>query len=89
MLLAKKTFNITFKTEKESKQKMFSYLAGKISYLKMVKSETDNLYLKYANEFNKLFDCEIFDINDEIRMRKYAQKRCYVIECGGNGTGFS
>ena len=84
-----KTFNITFKTEEESRQKLFNFLAGKISYLKMVKSETDNLYLKYANEFNKLFGCEIFDITDEIRMRKYAQKRCYVIECGGNGTGFS
>lgn len=83
------TFNIEYSDETLAKEKLFNYLAGKISYLKMVKSETDNIYLKYANEFNSLFDCEIFDITDEIRIRKYAQSRCYVIECGGNGTGFA
>lgn len=85
----KKTFNIEIKNEEKAKNKLFNYLSGKISYLKMVKTETDNLYLKYANEFNKLFQCEVFDITEEIRMRKYAQSRCYVVDCIGNGTGFS
>lgn len=85
----KKTFTTEFENEEYAKTKLFNYLSGKISYLKMVKTETDNLYLKYANEFNQLFECEVFDITEEIRMRKYAQSRCYVVACGGNGTGFS
>lgn len=85
-----KTFGFKCKDEREAEKKLLNYLVGKISYLKMVKSETDNIYLKYAQQLNHVFEKEIFDINDEIRVRKYAKSRCYVIEsASGNGTGFS
>ena len=85
-----KTFNMSIKNEKEARKKLFNYLIGKINYLKMVKSDTDGLYLKYANEFNKVFDCLTFDITDEIRIRNYAQRKCYVIKSACNtGSGFS
>lgn len=88
------TYMKTFKTEQNdedcAKYLLYNYLAGKISYLKMVKGDTDNIYLKYANEFNKVFNTQTFDITEEIRILKYASKRCYVIECEYSiGTGFS
>ena len=88
------TYNKTFKRndldENAARKKLFHYLCGKISYLKMVKGDVDGLYLKYANEFNKVFKTNTFDITDEVRVRKYAEKRCYAIECGcSTGTGFS
>ena len=85
-----KTFNIKIKNEESAKRKLFNFLAGKISYLKMVKGDTDNLYIKYAGEFNKAFKTKTFDITEEVRIQKYASKRCYVIECGlSYGSGFS
>ena len=86
----KKTFNEEALNKKQANTRLFNYLAGKINYLKMVKGETDLLYLKYANIFNCVFNTETFDITDEIRMLKFAKKRCFVIESGGStGTGFS
>lgn len=88
------TYNRNFKCECDNeefaKKKLFNFLAGKINYLKMVKGEMNELYLKYANEFNSIFETESFDITDDMRIQKYARKKCYVVECEFSiGTGFS
>lgn len=85
-----KTFNEKTKDEYFARYTLFNYLSGKINYLKMVKGETDGIYLKYANEFNKAFNVEAFDITEEMKIQKYASKMCYVIESDyDTGTGFS
>ncbi len=85
-----KTFKSIPSSENYAKNILFNYLCGKISYLKMVRGDSDGLFLKYANDFNNCFKTEVFDISDEMRVRKYIGNKCYVIECGANyGTGFT
>lgn len=85
-----KTFGFDDVSEEEARNKLFGFLGGKINYLKMVKGDADSIYLKYANEFNKVFKSETFDITEEIKILKYAKRKCYVIETDYCfGTGFS
>lgn len=84
------TFKKNANNDQHAKNVLFNFLTGKINYLKMVKGDADGIYLKYANEFNKVFNVEIFDITEEMKIQKYVSKMCYVIESGYcTGTGFS
>lgn len=85
-----KTFKMNINDENNAKSRLFNYLSGKINYLKMVKGEMDGLYLKYAYEFNSVFETDVFDVTEEMRMLKHAINKCYVIDCEyATGTGFS
>lgn len=86
----KKTFGQEWQDENKGKIKLKNYLLGKINYLKMVKSKYDQTYIKFANTFNVIFECNVFNLTFENKIKKYIKSKCYVIENDyGNGTAFS
>ena len=89
---AKKNYKIDYQiTEEQSKVKMFNLLQGKLNYLKMVRGYNDKLFLKYAEQFNKTFSVDFFDIDNIMELEKYAMDRCFVLQSQGEdsqGTAF-
>ena len=85
-----KTFGKTINNEEVCKKALFNYMYGKISYLKMVRSNSDNVFLKYGDIFNNIFEKKVFDVTETQKIYKESVKKCYVIRnIYGNGTGFS
>lgn len=66
------------------------HIIGKLNYLKMVRGKTDKVFLKYAKQFNEIFDVNQFDVS-YLDKSEYVKERCYIIhdfEDSYNGTGF-
>ena len=84
-----KTFAKNEPNEDIARKRLYRYLCGKISYLKMVKGDMDLLYLKYAKEFNEIFNVSIFDVTLPEKMHRFLSDKCYVIETNSYGTAFS
>lgn len=78
-------------TEERARLKMFNLLQGKLNYLKMVRGYNDKIFLKYAKEFNEVFNVELFDIDNIIELEKYVSDRCFVLQSeqeDSQGTAF-
>ena len=78
-------------TEEQARLKMFNLLQGKLNYLKMVRGYNDKIFLKYAKEFNEVFNVELFDIDNIIELEKYVSDRCFVLQSeqeDSQGTAF-
>lgn len=78
-------------TEEKARLKMFNLLQGKLNYLKMVRGYNDKIFLKYAKEFNEIFNVELFDIDNIIDLEKYVSDRCFVLQSeqeDSQGTAF-
>lgn len=79
-------------TKQKAKSKLFNYIQGKLNYMKMVRGFNDKLFLKYAREFNELFDVQLFDVDAIIDLEKYVEERCFVIQSydeDSQGTAFA
>lgn len=92
IITAQKNFkNLQFVTEKDAKYKMFNLLQGKLNYLKMVRNYNDKVFLKYAKEFNELFNVELFDVDSILEIQQYTEDRCFVLQSeaeDSQGTAF-
>lgn len=92
IITAQKNFkNLQFVTEKDAKYKMFNFLQGKLNYLKMVRNYNDKVFLKYAKEFNELFNVELFDVDSILEIQQYTEDRCFVLQSeaeDSQGTAF-
>lgn len=78
-------------TSEEAKYKMFNIIQGKLNYLKMVRGYNDKIFLKYANEFNQLFNIDFFDVDGIIGLEEYVSNRCLVLQSeneDSQGTAF-
>lgn len=81
----------TITNEKTAKSRLFNLLYGKLNYLKMVRGSNDKLFLKYAKQFNFIFDCEIFNVDIFQDLEKYVTERCFVLQSeqeDSQGTAF-
>lgn len=67
-------------TKQKAKSRLFNYIQGKLNYMKMIRGFNDKLFLKYAKEFNELFEVQLFDIDTIIELEKYAEDRCFVVQ---------
>lgn len=67
-------------------------MKGKISYLSYIRGKDDKTFLKYAKQFNELFDEEYFEVDRYLEPNKWMKKRVWVVDLKidgyGNGTGF-
>ncbi len=74
-----KTFNSVCKDEQYAFKKLKRYLSGKLNYYRMVRGNNNLMFLKYASEFNKTFDCEQFNVDDIKNLMEYNVERCMII----------
>ena len=82
---------IKFSSIDQATYKMFNLLQGKLNYLKMVKGYNDKTFLKYAKEFNEVFNIELFDVDSILELQKYVDDRCFVLQSqeeSSQGTAF-
>lgn len=79
-------------TKENAKTKLFNYIQGKLNYMKMVRGFNDKLFLKYAKEFNEMFNVQLFDVDAIIELEKYVEDRCFVVQSydeDSQGTAFA
>ena len=55
-------------------------IRGKLNFLKMVRGNSDYLFLKYAKEYNDLFEEDFFDVDSIKEIRDYIEERIGVIQ---------
>lgn len=79
----------------ESREKIEGWfkavLKGKINFIKEVRGNKDFIYLKYANELNKLFNEEIFNVDYLNHILNVIAYNVIVLECTDEevqGSGF-
>lgn len=75
-------------------------IRGKIEFISQIKGKDDSVYIRYADRYNKLFDEEYFDIQeDRLDTVTYIKRRLRVVgfdlkvngeilKDAGNGTSF-
>jgi len=86
----KKNYDINTDDVDFAKMKCKQHIQGLLNYMKMVRGKKDILFLKYAKEFNEIFDVNFFDVSF-LNTLEYVKERCYLIidfNDSYNGTGF-
>lgn len=82
------------------KNQVFDELYGRVSYIRHIKSKNDPIFIKYALEFNNLYNYKYFQVDEEtLDYKQYIFNRVLLIardvkientilKHSGNGTGF-
>ncbi len=61
-------------------------LRGKIEFLKMIRGMDDNVYVKYAKEFNNLVKRDCFETDYTLSIKEYMEKRIFPLMSFDNAT---
>lgn len=87
----KNKFIIKNKENKEITEKWFKQvLKGKINYISFVRGENDKIFLKYAEQCNKIFKEEVFNIRKQKELNELLENVVIIENRDGNrqGSGF-
>lgn len=85
-----KFLNIKTNNKELAKEICRKNICGKLNFIKMVKGNRDRVFLKYAKQFNEIFETDFFDVSF-LDVYDWVKERCYIIHDFDdiiNGTGF-